>query len=120
MKKYLENKYESFYVAKYYQKTSHIELNDDDFGDFLENNREKIIKDIKIVVNKEFVVESSKIRLSVASNYFKYLLSGRFSEANEVEISLPSGNIVLFEILLNYLLLDHLIVPYGMSYQSWI
>ena len=39
MKKSLENRYESFYVAKYYQKVSHIELNDDDFGDFLENNR---------------------------------------------------------------------------------
>lgn len=95
-------------------------MNDDDFGDFLEYNRDKIVKDVKIIINKEFIIESSRVRLSIASIFFRNLLSSKFKETKEVEIYLPCGNIVLFEILLNYLLLGHLIVPYGMSHQSWI
>ena len=120
MKKAIDQKYESCYFSRYCQKQTHVELSDEDFADFLESNRERTVKDTKIVVNRDFMVESSRIRLSMASPYFRFLLSGKWREVNQVEINLPVENIVLFEVLVNYLLLDLLVVPSSMSHRNWI
>ena len=114
-------KYNSFFIPKASsQKNQIVELNDEDFGNFLETNREKVYKDIKIVVNKEFIIESNLISLSLANNFFKNLLSGKYQVSSEISISLPCGNIVLFEILLNFLLEGLLVVPEEMESGSWI
>lgn len=97
-----------------------MELGDEDFADFLESNRSRTIKDTRIVVNGDFMIESSRVRLSMAAPYFRFLFSGKWREINAIEISLPIENIVLFEILVNYLLLDLLIVPSSMNHQNWI
>lgn len=67
--------------------------------------------------------------LSCGSRYFKNLFARNFSETTfsseskqnrSVNIWIPNGNVVLLEILLNFLLIGLLVVPEHMSYQSWL
>ena len=67
-----------------------------------------------------YCLRSNRAQLSSNSKYFFNAFSGRFSEKNEVSVTLENNNIVLFEILLNYLLLDHIVIPKNMSYQNWM
>ena len=48
------------------------------------------------------------------------MFSGRYKEKNEIKISLEHNNIVILEVLVNYLLLDHVVVPENMSYHNWM
>lgn len=82
-----------------------------------------------IVINNEYVLPSNSLILSSGSKYFKNLFAGNFSddsssgksrENRTVKIWIPNGNVVLLEILLNFILVGMLVVPEHMSYQSWL
>ena len=59
--------------------------------------------------------------LRFKSKFFDNILSRKFkrSEESVLNISIPS-NIVLFEILVNFMMYNYLVVPESMTCQSWI
>ena len=119
---------------------------DGQFSDFLEKSREEVRKDVNLIVNRTYVIPSNKVCLALGSRFFRNLFSAKFrkysplsDELEEVHITLPESslttlsrsksstnlkasnapNIVLFEILLNYILVDKVVVPTHMSSYSW-
>lgn len=97
-----------------------IEMSDECFGEFLERNREFTYKDSTVIVNGLYYLKTNRAQLSCSCKYFANLLSGNYNEKNEIRIFLENKNIVILEILLNYLLLDHVVVPENMSYHNWM
>ncbi len=82
-----------------------IHLNDEQFGTFLDQNRNHTHKDSTLVVNEA---------------YCRNLFSGKFKGKASAHVKLPSANLVVFEMVTNYLLLDKLVVPLEMGVGSWI
>ena len=56
----------------------------------------------------------------MGSQYFRSLLANKFKGSNTVQVKLPSANLVVFEMITNYLLLDKLVVPIEMGVGSWM
>lgn len=57
-----------------------IALADDQFSEFLEHNREKVRKDINLIINKTYIIPSNKAALSVGSEYFRNLTSIKYKQ----------------------------------------
>ena len=97
-----------------------IELPDEAFGEFLQRNRELTYKDSTIIVNGLYYLKTNRAQLSCSCKYFASMFSGKYKEKKEAKISLEHNNIVILQVLLNYLLLDHVVVPENMSYHNWM
>lgn len=67
------------------------------------------------------MLRSNSIALAINNNYFKYAFSGTYKdEGKEIRLKLNTNNLVIFEIALNYLLLDKLVIPADMGLYSWM
>lgn len=77
---------------------------------------------MEIVVNDRYVLRSNKMRLACSSTFFNNLISSQFRQQNDgvIKLNVPNNNVVLFQAILNFIMLGMLIVPQSMSYQSWI
>ena len=62
--------------------------------------------------------------LALSSTYFANLLSDRYQDLSEVKgkisLSMNENCVIIFEILINYLLLNYVVVPESMSYKEWV
>lgn len=89
----------------------------------IQKNRECIKRNVTFVINNSFVLESNRNILSLNNKFFRSILNNYKENSKNQEfinLSIPSNNIVLFEILLNSILFGILTVPTDMSYESWI
>jgi hypothetical protein len=81
-------------------------LNDDQFSNFLDQNREYTYKDAAIIINDVYLLKTNSMLLAVSSPYFKNAFSGRYLDGHkEIKLTLNSNNLVIFEIAINYLLI---------------
>ena len=98
-------------------------LSDDKFWQFIQKNREALKKNVSLVINNQFILESNTHLLSMNSRFFRAIFSNFSKTANKqqelVKLTLPSNNIVLFEILVNFLIYGFVTVPQDMSFESW-
>lgn len=98
-----------------------IQLPDEQFSSFLDQNREHTYKDSSIIINDTYLLRSNSIALVISNKFFRNAFSGTYKdEQKEIRLKLNSNNLVIFEITLNYLLLDKLIVPVDMDLFSWM
>lgn len=85
-------------------------LDDAQYEDFLENQRSATYNDVTLIINQEYFLPANRVQLGVNSKYFRNLMQANSS--SEIEIVLPDQtNIILFEIVLNYLRLDYVVIP---------
>lgn len=99
-----------------------VMISDDHYGEFLEKNRESTYKDCTIVFNHNYKLEACSAILRYKSSFFDNMMSKKFKSKNNeklYEVNTP-GNIVLLEILINFLMHNFLIVPESMTWKSWI
>ena len=96
-------------------------ISDDHYSEFLEKNRENIYKDTTMIVNNFYKLDVCSPILRLKSKFFDNILCKKYkrSEESVVDLAIPS-NIVLFEILVNFMMYNYLIVPESMTCQSWI
>jgi hypothetical protein len=97
------------------------ELSDALFSDFLEKTRQLTHPDLTLIINKTYILRSNSILLQCHSKFFRYLLAYEscLPSIRIMHLSIPNGNIVGFEIVLNYLLIGMLVVPADMPLQAW-
>lgn len=93
---------------------------DEHFGNFLDNNRSHTYKDSTLVINDTYCLPTNKTALAMSSQYFRCLFSGNYKGKNSVHVRLSNTNLVIFEMIVNYLLLDRLVVPSDMGIGSWM
>ena len=99
-----------------------INLEDEEFSDFLERQRNPSFSNLSVVVNKECEIKVNGAQLALSSTYFANHLSGRYSDLDaegKLHVTIPHNNIIIFEIMLNYLLMDYVVVPNEMTYKDW-
>ena len=97
-----------------------VNLSDEQFSSFLDLNRGNTHIDCTLVINEEYCLPTNKALLTASSQYFRSVLSGKFQGGSSVHIKLPTANLVIFEMVVNYLLLDKLVVPVEMGVGSWV
>lgn len=79
---------------------------------------------MEFVINQEYVLKSNSAVIIAGCKYFKNIFSSKYKESQQnsnkvIQLELPNRNVVLMEILLNFLLTGLIIVPENMSLQSW-
>lgn len=96
-------------------------ISDDHYEEFLERSRENAMKDCTLIVNNCYRLEANSAVLRFKSKFFNNLMSHKFRKEpdNIYELNIP-GNIVLLEILINFLTYNYLVVPESMTWLSWI
>ena len=96
-------------------------VSDEHYGDFLEKNRESIHKDTTVIINNFYKLDICSPILRSKSNFFNNILSSKFKRTSNytLHLDIPS-NVVLFEILVNFMMYNYLVVPESMSWPSWI
>lgn len=97
-----------------------INLTDEQFGNFLDQNRNYHHKDATLIINDEYCLPTNKTMLAMSSQYFRHLFTKNFKGKNSAHVKLPNANLVVFEMITNYLMLDKLVVPTEMGVGSWI
>ena len=97
-----------------------ISLPDDSFETFLDNNRDKTYKDATLIINQAYCLPTNKSALAMSSQYFRNLFSANFKGKSSFHVTLPTTNLVVFEMVINYLLLDKLVIPVDMGVGSWM
>ena len=57
-----------------------IQLTDDQFSNFLDQNREYTYKDSSIIINDTYLLRSNSIALAINNNFFRNAFSGNFKD----------------------------------------
>lgn len=67
------------------------------------------------------MLKTNSIALAINSSFFRNAFSGLYKDGpKEIKLNLNSNNLVILEIMLNYLLLDKVVVPVDMGIYSWM
>ena len=72
------------------------------------------------MINDAYCLPTNKTALGMSSQYFRNIFAGEFKMGEEAHIKLASNNLVVFEMIVNYLLVDKLVVPLDMGIGSWM
>lgn len=96
-------------------------LDDEEFEDFLEKQRNPRYSDLVVEVNQLFQIKTNSAELSIGCDFFSFLLGNRYQDNQEEKINMDINfNYVIFEIFLSYLQLDYVVIPLGMGCKEWI
>lgn len=60
-----------------------IQLNDDQFSNFLDQNREHTYKDAAIIINDAYLLKTNSALLAMNSQFFRHAFSGNYRDAKK-------------------------------------
>jgi hypothetical protein len=85
----------------------------------LEGRRNEWYSDAVIFADKS-EIRVNRTLLSLGSAYFYSIFSSRFSEGDEVRLSLAKPYTIVLDIFLNYLMMGVVVVPIDFTTQAWM
>lgn len=116
--------------GKNFLKKAHLEnqkvvtpvnkISEKQFSELISNRGNSWFNDATIVFNNSLEIKVNKILLIMSSDYFRHVFSENYQEKYYIEINLSKEYFIVFDILINYLQHDFLLVPQSFSIQSWM
>ena len=74
-----------------------IQLSDEQFSNFLDQNREYTYKDSSIIINDTYLLRSNSVALAISNKFFRNAFSGIYKDEGKlVRLKLSSNNLVIF------------------------